>query len=319
MSLDRGRRDGDGQRGQSLVEFALILPVLLLLALIAIDFGRIYLGWINLQNMARIGANYAANNADAIAAGDSDALAAYAAQIAADAQATNCPLAPGQPAVPSFEDTDGVDGSHSIGDRAAVTLTCRFHVVTPLISLIVGSDINVSATAAFPVKVAMVETSSGGGGGGGGGCLVPSPAIRATPSTSGPAPLTVSFMDASGGGTGTDWAWDFGDGQASTLRDPGAHSYPDAGTYVVTLRVRNACGEATTSPGTTITVAATPALCTVPNFNGVQRGNAQGIWTAAGFNTQVQPTNGNFKIKSQSIVAGSSAPCTGTTITVSNQ
>jgi hypothetical protein len=49
-------------RGQSLVEFALILPILLLLALIAVDFGRVYLGWINLQNEARIAADFAANN-----------------------------------------------------------------------------------------------------------------------------------------------------------------------------------------------------------------------------------------------------------------
>src|SRR5262245_61625668 len=53
------------QRGQSLVEFALILPAMLLLALIALDFGRVYLGWINLQNMARSASNFAANNADA--------------------------------------------------------------------------------------------------------------------------------------------------------------------------------------------------------------------------------------------------------------
>ena len=41
------------------------LPVLLFLTLIALDFGRVYLGYINLQNMARIAANYAANNPDA--------------------------------------------------------------------------------------------------------------------------------------------------------------------------------------------------------------------------------------------------------------
>src|SRR5215471_9013483 len=41
------------KRGQSLVEFALVLPVILVLTLIALDFGRIYLGYINLQNMAR--------------------------------------------------------------------------------------------------------------------------------------------------------------------------------------------------------------------------------------------------------------------------
>ena len=40
-------------RGQSLVEFALVMPILLFLTLIALDFGRVYLGYINLQNMSR--------------------------------------------------------------------------------------------------------------------------------------------------------------------------------------------------------------------------------------------------------------------------
>ncbi len=55
---DRHRR----RRGQSLVEFAIVLPILLFLTLVALDFGRVYLGWINLQSMSRIAANLAANN-----------------------------------------------------------------------------------------------------------------------------------------------------------------------------------------------------------------------------------------------------------------
>jgi len=47
-------------RGQTIVEFALTLPVLILLLLFAIDFGRVFLGWISLNNAARVGANYAA-------------------------------------------------------------------------------------------------------------------------------------------------------------------------------------------------------------------------------------------------------------------
>ena len=39
-----------------------MIPILLFLTLIALDFGRVYLGYINLQNMARIAANFAANN-----------------------------------------------------------------------------------------------------------------------------------------------------------------------------------------------------------------------------------------------------------------
>ena len=59
------RHHASASRGQSLVEFALVLPVILFLTLIALDFGRVYLGYINLQNMARIASNFAANHPDA--------------------------------------------------------------------------------------------------------------------------------------------------------------------------------------------------------------------------------------------------------------
>jgi hypothetical protein len=65
MSPVRKVSGRERSRGQSLVEFALIFPVVLLLTLIAIDFGRIYLGWINLEQMARIAANHAADHASA--------------------------------------------------------------------------------------------------------------------------------------------------------------------------------------------------------------------------------------------------------------
>src|SRR5690348_16820187 len=49
-------------RGQALVEFALILPVFLLLALAAIDLGRIFYSQITVTNAARAGAVEASYN-----------------------------------------------------------------------------------------------------------------------------------------------------------------------------------------------------------------------------------------------------------------
>jgi len=312
-------------RGQSLVEFALVLPILLLLTLIAVDFGRVYLGWINLQNMARIGADFAANNAESMTSGDAATVAAavakYTNQITSDASASNCPLAPDQPAMPTYTDVDLDSNPIGLGDRASVTLVCRFHVITPLISFIVGSDLNITASSVFPVKQAIIATSSGGGGG---GCLLPSPAINATPGTSGPSPLTVTFRDASGGGTGVSWAWTFTGPEShppSSQQDPGPITFTAEGTYTVTLAVTNACGTAT-SPDTTITVGAAnppPPTCQVPSLNGVRFNSAQDLWglpkpPGAGFTTQVQRApgapNGNFVIESQDIVAGNtSVPC----------
>jgi Flp pilus assembly protein TadG len=40
-------------RGQGLVEFALILPVMMLILLIAVDFGRLFFTYIQVNNAAR--------------------------------------------------------------------------------------------------------------------------------------------------------------------------------------------------------------------------------------------------------------------------
>lgn len=48
------------RRGQALAEFALILPLLIFLLLIAIDFGRVFALYVGMNNAAREGAAYGA-------------------------------------------------------------------------------------------------------------------------------------------------------------------------------------------------------------------------------------------------------------------
>jgi len=200
-SIDRHRR----RRGQSLVEFAIVLPILLLLTLVALDFGRVYLGWINLQSMSRIAANLAANNPTAWqGGGDANVQAKYQNQIRNDAAATNCklPLSGGVQTAPApvFADTGGNGASDDIGDSATVDLSCTFDLITPGIKNIVGGSITVSASSVFPVKSGMTATGGGGGAVGtapnaaftGNGTLAPS-------TLSGQAPFTVVFRDTSGG------------------------------------------------------------------------------------------------------------------------
>jgi len=83
--------------------------------------------------------------------------------------------------------------------------------------------------------------------------------------TSGSAPLTVHFIDASGG-TPTSWNWSFGDGDAtnSTRRNP-YHTYAAAGTYTVSLTVNNsAAGQGYTENIDYIVVS--PPSVPVANF-----------------------------------------------------
>ena len=49
-------------RGQALVEFAIVLPVFLLLLVAAVDVGRVFFTYIDANNAAREGAAYGAAN-----------------------------------------------------------------------------------------------------------------------------------------------------------------------------------------------------------------------------------------------------------------
>lgn len=56
LSPPRPRRS---RRGQTIAEFALTLPLLLLLMFGIIEFGRIFQSWVTIQNAARQAARYA--------------------------------------------------------------------------------------------------------------------------------------------------------------------------------------------------------------------------------------------------------------------
>ncbi len=241
LSLSERVRRRRRSRGQGLVEFALILPVILLVTMVALDFGRVYLGYVNLQNMARIAANFAANHPTAWTGGGDPAVQTeYENMIKNDAGASNCtlPKVAGveTPPDPAFTDNGGNGTATDVGDSAGVEITCTFRIITPVISGIIGDngDLDVSASAEFPVKTGLI-------GAAGPGSSVPTADFSGTPTT-GPAPLTVVFTDLSTGAP-TAWSWDFeSDGIIdSTAQDP-SHTYSGPGLYTVTLYVSNSAG-----------------------------------------------------------------------------
>jgi hypothetical protein len=155
-----GRRFGLDPRGQSLVEFALSAPVVLLMVLFGVDFGRVFLGWVSLTNAARAAANFAAINPTAWGSIPNPAAQAeFVNRVNAETQGINCTL-PAEVPDPSFP-----SGS-ALGSPAVVSLTCRFSLITPIIGNIIGSSIPISVTASFPIRsgmIAGVPTTSGGG------------------------------------------------------------------------------------------------------------------------------------------------------------
>jgi PKD repeat protein len=378
-------------RGQSIVEFALLLPAFLLLVLVALDFGRVYLGWVNLQNMTRVAANFAANNAEAWGVpGDATVKARYQELIANDARAINCQ--PPDP-IPDPIFSTGTD----MGDPVTVNIDCNFTVLTPIISNVLGPNILVSASVEFPVKAGLVGSVPGGAP------PVPAPIASFTASpTSGNEDLEVTVVDTSKNNPAS-WRWTWGDGTAASFaKSPPPHVYQDPGTYTLTLVVQNAGGSSTAtatievlpapptgpipdfaatprsgqvppnlavhftdlstngatswswtfgdggtstqqnpshnytasgsydvtltvSDGTTsnsqtkvgfIVVADKP--CIVPNFAGVRKNSAQGIWATAGFTTNMTflPGQGNYKIGVQSLPGGLTNPPNGCNATI---
>jgi hypothetical protein len=146
------------ERAQGLVEFALVAPVLLLILLMAIDFGRALYGWVVLQNSARIAANFAALNAEAWRDNVATVKAEYQADILDDLQAANCDF----PAtLPDPQFTDGPDTAvaggpsdsiYDVGDTVIVRLTCDFDLITPIVSAVLGNPVELGASSEFRIR-----------------------------------------------------------------------------------------------------------------------------------------------------------------------
>ena len=226
-------------RGQSIVEFALLFPVVLLILMVGLDFGRVFLGWINLNNTARIAANFAATNAIALSGTGpvhTAAVARYRQLVANDATAINCTLNPNPVPDPAATPADLAalyPGGTALGQTAHVSIDCDFGVITPVISNILGQTVTVSASADFPIRQGVV---SGGGGGGPPGVE----ALFTASPLSGNSPLAVSFTDFSTGSP-TTYKWDFEDDGVidSTSKIGVSHTYTIPGTYTVRLIVSN--------------------------------------------------------------------------------
>ena len=274
-----------------MVEFALVVPILLLLTLTAIDFGRVFLGWVNLQQMTRIAADYAAEHATSWATpGDPD-QATYQRKVLNDARAINCTLpdanADGTPDIPPPQ----ISGT-ALGSHVKVGIDCEFSILTPIISTVLGGKILVSAETTYPVKEGLVATVPGGGN-----PIVTPPTAKfvGSPQTGwgspvgGPAaPLVVTFIDQSTGGPGA-WTWDFdagtrggtGSGSVSLTsalsKGPHTVSYDCAGTqgqtciFNVSLNVVNAGGADAEIKSAYITVTVPPSAGPIAEFTGNPR------------------------------------------------
>ena len=153
-------------RGQSLVELVLVIPIILLIVLGALDFGRAFLGWVVLNNAARVGANYAALHPGAW---DSPGVAYQQAEyvsLVEDARDDAGIVVDGCEAVavsvPTFP--EGTD----LGDAVVVQLDCKFDPITPLMGEVLtgltGGELTIGARAVFPIREDSVAVAPPAGG-----------------------------------------------------------------------------------------------------------------------------------------------------------
>ncbi len=149
-------------RGQALVEFAVILPVLMLILLGSIDFGRIMFSYIQINNAAREGVAYAMGQPNDVAGITQRALQETDVQ----SQRGENPVAVNVTCIDSSSGTTvpcSSAPSTGLGSEVKVAVSERFNFFTPLISnLFPGFTMTASSTGftLSPVTSTTTTTSS---------------------------------------------------------------------------------------------------------------------------------------------------------------
>src|ERR671932_178674 len=113
--MQSGTRQQNQERGQSLIELALTLPILMLILTGVLDLGRAYYAYITVTNAAREGArwgaDYQTDNAGILAAAKAEAAGS------------------GFP-IDSCTITVSTPNGTSQGNPITVTVSCNYHLIT---------------------------------------------------------------------------------------------------------------------------------------------------------------------------------------------
>jgi Flp pilus assembly protein TadG len=248
-----GQKSRQKSRGQSLVEFALVLPVFLVFLAAALDLGRVFYANISLNNAAREGAFEASKHPDAFGAGQScDGTDAGRIVCRVQFESRNSAI--------SVADSDiSTTCSNSCNAAAGSTITVnvkgRFQLVTPILSAIFGGQ-TVPLHSAATAQIEYYPLTSPA-------TPPPAPSADFTANTRSCAcsSLDVTFTDLSTGSP-TAWNWNFGDGTTSTEQNP-THTF-SSGDWTVSLTAINITDSATRTKTAYIRVniAATPSPTT---------------------------------------------------------
>jgi PKD repeat protein len=257
----RGRQPKSA--GQALVEFALVIPVMLLMLAIAIDFGRLFFSYIEITNAAREGAAFGAHQPANLTQIQTTAAQETSTQSQGGENAitvsTTCKDSGGTVLASCTLASGGASGA---GNTITVNVDEPFTFFTPLIGAIVP---NLHLTTGSTAVVTDYASTSGGVVPG--ACSLPVPSfvvnvssgrtVFADPTASRPNSGVCNI-------SGFTWGWDLNpnDDTAGTATGD-SHTYTIDGTYIITLTVSNQAGYASTSRSITVP-AVTPPVCAKP-------------------------------------------------------
>jgi PKD repeat protein len=260
----RGRRPKSA--GQALVEFALVIPVMLLMLVIAIDFGRLFFSYIEITNAAREGAAFGAHAPSNLVQIQTTAAQETSSQSQGGEHAitvsTTCKDSGGTVLANCSLASGGAGGA---GNTITVNVDEQFTFFTPLITAFFPNmHLKTGATAV------VTDYASSSGPVIPGACSLPVPSFVVSV-TSGRTVHTDPTASRPNSGTcnisGYNWQWDLipaNDTVGSATGDD--HTYAVDGSYIITLSVSNQAGYASTSRSITVPAVA-PPVCAKPTAN----------------------------------------------------
>ena len=136
-----------GERGQSLVEFALAMPLVLFLALGIADFGRAFFSMTSLSNAAREGARAGIVRQCSDTAGTNTSSIQYKVVNAA----TGVTVSPSTGVIITYP-----DGSAALGNRIRVEANVTYTPLTPIIGdftvMVLGGTITLTQSAEMLIE-----------------------------------------------------------------------------------------------------------------------------------------------------------------------
>lgn len=134
---------GRSQRGQSLVEFALMLPIFLIVLFILVDFGIGFSRWLVITNAAREGARLGAVNPVTAEITDR-AVTTSNGLLTPDGVEVNC------------------SGDCKRGDSVVVKVNYDYQPITPFVKLVLDS-LPMSACSDMRLEIGAAGVDPGGG------------------------------------------------------------------------------------------------------------------------------------------------------------